>query len=146
MARGKAKTTASAAIRYCLAHNAVTCAMPGLSDIRHVREALSAIEEPMTKQEQRMALRTVAKIGRGFCRNCGYCKPCQQGIDINNVFRFYHYCKDYDLKSWARRKYRALKVKADKCKACGTCKPKCPYHIDIPARLRAAHRALAMQG
>ena len=45
------------------------------------------------------------KLGEGFCRNCGYCKPCPEEIDINNIFRFFHYYKSYDLKAYARQHY-----------------------------------------
>ncbi len=143
MARGKARTTAAAAMRFCLSHPSVTTVIPGLAKVGHLREALSALGEEMTKAEREKALARVVKIGEGFCRNCGYCKPCPEGIDISAIFRLYHYYADYDLKAHARARYRRLKPKASACEECRTCVPLCPYDIDIPARLKAAQKALS---
>lgn len=140
--QGKAKTTAAGAIRWCLSHPAVSLAIPGLAYVKHLNEALTAIDAPMTEAQRSHALARVVQLGEGFCRNCGYCKPCPQDIDINNIFRFYHYFKSYDLKAYARQHYRSLKVKATKCAKCGQCKPRCPYNINIPEMLTLAHRTL----
>ena len=143
MMKGRAKTTAAAAIRFCLSHPSVTTVIPGLAKAAHLREALSALEEVMTEAERKKAVARVVKIGDGFCRNCGYCKPCPEEIDINGIFRLYHYYADFDLKAAARARYRRLKVKASACAECRSCVPRCPYEIDIPKRLSSAHRALS---
>ncbi len=143
MTSGRARTTAAAAMRFCLSGDGVATVIPGLNKLRHVREALSALDAPMTQAQRARAAATVVRLGEGFCRNCGYCKPCPEAVDINNVFRFWHYWSSYDLKEYARSHYKALKVPASACVACGQCLPRCPYDIDIPRKLRAAHRALS---
>ena len=143
MTKGRANTTAAAAMRFCLSGDGVSTVIPGLNKLSHVRQAVSAVDHPMTAAERERAKARVVKLGEGFCRNCGYCKPCPEGVDINNVFRFWHYYTSYDLKAYARAHYRGLAVKATACGACGTCLPRCPYKIDIPRKLRAAHRALS---
>jgi predicted aldo/keto reductase-like oxidoreductase len=145
--RGRGKTAAAtSACRFCLSHRAVTTVIPGLSDAGQLEEALAAIGRPMTEKGRRAAAARVVQLGNGFCRNCGYCKPCPQGVDINNVFRFYHYSHSYGLEDYAREKYRRLKGKASACVQCGACLPRCPYKIDIPARLKIAHRVLTAAG
>ncbi len=139
--RGAAAATD--ACRFCLSHPQVTTVIPGLAAVRHLGEAVRAVGREMTDRERASALKRAARLGTGFCRNCGYCKPCPQKVDINNVFRFYHYYKSYGLRDYARAKYRGMKVKADACVGCGQCRPRCPYRIDIPARLKAAHRLLS---
>ena len=143
MTKAKARTTAAAAIRFCLSNRDVSTVIPGMATIKHLREALSAEGVPMTPAERERALKQVTRLGAWFCRNCGYCKPCPQGIEINDIFRLYHHARSYDLKDYARRSYRQLKVKATACVKCGNCLPRCPYDIDIPRRLRSAHRELA---
>lgn len=143
MTKARARTTAAAAIRFCLSHPDVTIVIPGVATIKHLREALSAEGLPMTPAERQRALRQVTRLGKWFCRHCGYCKPCPQGIEINDVFRLYHYYKSYDLRDYAKRRYRRLKVKAPACVKCGSCVSRCPYDIDIPRQIRSAHKALA---
>jgi uncharacterized protein len=143
MTRGRANTTASAAIRFCMAHEGVTSVIPGLAVMRHLDEAMAAeAEGPMSEAERRAAVARVVKVEKGFCRNCGYCKPCPQKIDIPRIFRFVHHYRDFDLKDHARRQYRRMDVDATKCAECGACLPKCPYKIDIPRKLKEAHRML----
>ena len=143
MTKGRAKTTAAAAIRFTLGHPDVTTTIPGVEKVKYLEEALTAVDVPMTAAERRRARATVVRLDEGFCRNCGYCAPCPQGIDIPRVFRLHHIHQSFDLKKNARDGYKRLKVKAKACKRCGECLPKCPYDIDIPERLAAAHRALA---
>lgn len=142
--KGKANTTAAGAVRFCLSHPAVGTVIPGLASLKHLREGLRGMGVPMTPREREQAIRKAARLGTSFCRNCGYCKPCPQGIEINDIFRFYHYYTSYDLKAYAQAHYRKLKVKAAACVDCGVCVPRCPYRIPIPRKLKMAHRILAI--
>jgi predicted aldo/keto reductase-like oxidoreductase len=85
----------------------------------------------------------VGDAGKGFCRNCGYCIPCSEGIPIPDVFRFESYFERYGLKEWAVEQYRALETKADACSGCEQCIELCPYGVSIPDRLKIAHQTLA---
>lgn len=143
MTKGKAKTTAAAAMRFCLSHPDVTTVIPGVKSMKELDEALSADGLEMTLKEREKAKQKVAGVDKGFCRNCGYCKPCPEGININGIFTLYNYYKYYDLKAVARERYTWQKVRADACKECRECVSRCPYNIDIPKRLREAHRLLS---
>jgi len=84
-----------------------------------------------------------AEAGKGFCRNCGYCLPCPEGIPIPDVFRYENYYRQYGLKDWAREQYRVLAFNAQDCSDCQTCIEKCPYGVPIPSGLKKAHHLLA---
>jgi len=56
------------------------------------------------------------------------------------------------LKHWfgnqqlARDRYAALAIQADKCSHCGACTPRCPYGLDVEAKLAHADYKLAGRG
>jgi predicted aldo/keto reductase-like oxidoreductase len=67
-----------------------------------------------------------------FCRGCGYCMPCPQGIQISWVARMSLLLRrapsrNFFDKDW-QEKMRATKA----CTQCGLCKTKCPYGLDTP--------------
>ena len=96
----------------------------------------------LSNKEIEELMQYVGEAGKGFCRNCGYCLPCPEGIAIPEIFRFEGYYKRYGLKQWAMDQYRTLPVKADVCTVCEQCVELCPYDVSIPQRLKEAHGIL----
>lgn len=115
----------------------------------------------ITEQELKQLLHTAPELGNYVCRQCGLCSAaCPLEIDIPQVFLLEGLCDRQmgdgnvadaglfalkeRLKGWfqgdkrAKQEYSELAVKADVCNSCGECLAKCPYHIDIPAKLRNA--------
>jgi predicted aldo/keto reductase-like oxidoreductase len=66
-----------------------------------------------------------------YCRDCGECLPCPQGVNIAAILRFLMLKEVYELPNWAKKLYSGLQVKAEQCNMCGECQPKCPYHLPI---------------
>jgi predicted aldo/keto reductase-like oxidoreductase len=99
------------------------------------------IGQALKKRRQEFTLST-ADAGKGFCRNCGYCLPCPEGIPIPDVFRYENYYRRYGLKDWAKEQYGILASNVQDCSDCRTCMEKCPYGVPIPTELRQAHKIL----
>jgi predicted aldo/keto reductase-like oxidoreductase len=97
----------------------------------------------LSAEEIREFMAIAAEAGKGFCRNCGYCLPCPEGIPIPDVFRFESYHRNYGLKEWAKEQYRVLTPNAQACSDCRACLEKCPYGVPIPSGLKEAHHLLA---
>jgi hypothetical protein len=78
------------------------------------------------------------------CSACGACKICPNGVAVCDILRFEGYlsCGEYEL---ALDSYGQLRPqqRADRCQGCGQCTSVCPKSLDIPARLRKVHAALA---
>jgi len=138
------ESLAQVSLRYVLSNPNITCAIPGMMRPHELNENLHVGRHPreMKREEIEALMECVGEAGKGFCRNCGYCLPCPEGIPIPDVFRFESYYDRYDLKKWAREQYQSLVVNADACSGCEQCVELCPYEVPIPERLKSAHQTL----
>jgi len=108
-------------------------AIPGIERPEEIEEIVSLVEsgETLTGDEKAEAAAIAAKLGRLFCRRCGYCQPCRQGVSITMAMTFEGAAKrmprEQLVKDWA---LRVAKV-PDLCIECGECEEKCPYELPI---------------
>lgn len=129
---GGALRNAKAALKFILHNPDISSAIPGMDSIEQVEENVSTVDEMPLLEEERLALmKEATELGERFCRRCGYCQPCPQGINIPMIFILESYYTRYDLKDWAVERYKALSSKADACAKCGICESKCPYKLPI---------------
>jgi predicted aldo/keto reductase-like oxidoreductase len=140
----RGESLAQISLRYVLSNAHITNAIPGMMELRELDENLQVGREPkgLEAEQIRELMKIVGEAGKGFCRNCGYCLPCPEGVPIPDILRFEGYYISYGLKDWAREQYRSLTVKADACTGCEQCIELCPYGVRIPKKLEAAHRIL----
>ena len=138
------ESLAQVSLRYVVSNINITCAIPGMMKLHELKENLQVGRQPrrLTVEEIKALMEYVGEAGKGFCRNCGYCLPCSEGIPIPDIFRFESYYDQYSLKEWAREQYQSLVVKADACSGCEQCLELCPYGVAIPERLKNAHQTL----
>ncbi len=140
----KGESPAQVALRYVLANPHITCAIPGMMALDELEENSRVGKDPrkLSAGEIKKFMEMAAEAGKGFCRNCGYCLPCPEGIPIPDVFRFESYYRHYGLEDWARTQYGSLSSNAQACSDCQTCLGKCPYGVPIPTGLKQAHSLL----
>lgn len=120
-------------LRFIFGNENVTVAIPGMETVEQIRENARAGKDRrgLNKAEREELDSEVASLGAKFCRRCGYCKPCQVGIDIPSQFILDGYYTRYNLKDWAEQRYRDSDIKAEDCIECGDCEPRCPYDLPI---------------
>jgi len=92
----------------------------------------------------------------GRCRQCGYCLPCPEGIDIPRVLalediwhgphRVQGFRSGYHTQDWARHCYSKLGVGGDACTGCGICEERCPHGLPVAETIAASHRTLTLTG
>jgi uncharacterized protein len=135
----------SACLRYVLSHPAVTCVIPGMRNEAEVRQNVRVGKTfaPMSDAERLELLRHIgARRGKyrygQICLQCGYCRPCPQGVDAPAIFRARIVAESYpdELKNGGYAAYAGLSVKPDACAKCGACIPRCPAGLDIPTNLQ----------
>lgn len=137
---GGAFTKQRLSLKYILNSNLINVAIPGMDSIEQVIEnaSVGANTEALSKEEQEELKKEIEVLGNDFCRRCGYCKPCPEGIDIPNVFLFEGYVTRYNLPEYGKNKYEAMPIKATSCVRCRKCERKCPYNLPIVDKLKHA--------
>jgi predicted aldo/keto reductase-like oxidoreductase len=141
---GGALKNSDLALRYLLEYP-VSTVIPGMDSVDQVERnvAVGDNPSPLSPSERELLMREAEQLGRTFCRRCDYCQPCPQGINIPMVLLFDGYYLRYDLKEWARERYRSLGVKVEACVDCGACEEKCPYNLPVRQLLRDAATRLS---
>lgn len=75
-----------------------------------------------------------------FCRACGYCMPCSEGINIPMAVRAELLVGRMPLDNLVNENFQAMMQRIKNCTNCGHCIKHCPYKLDIPPLL---HKHLA---
>jgi predicted aldo/keto reductase-like oxidoreductase len=106
--------------------------IPGIERAAEIEEIVAIFEGPaeMTPDQQAAMERIRSQMGNRFCRRCGYCEPCPQGVSIQTLMI---------LDSIIRRMPAAnvfpdlaqTVADAQECVECGECEERCPYGLPI---------------
>ena len=135
---GGAIDDATLALRFICANENVTVVIPGMYDVKEVKQNVAAVNDKTPICEEEMAkMEAIRKdLGNNFCRRCNYCQPCPQGVGISGAFLMQGYLRRYGLGEWAKGRYMAMPVKASACVECGLCETRCPYNLPIREMLK----------
>ena len=148
-------TTPEAALRFVLANPHVSTALSGMNTLLMVEENVqhASYPEPLTQEQRKQLdelLMDLARLAELYCTGCGYCLPCEQDVNIPEVFRLANLVRVWDLKEHAVGQYANLGQEgartpgrgATACSQCGACEERCPQDIQIIEQLKEAHRLL----
>ncbi len=124
-------TDARLAIGYVLHHETVV-PDPGVERVEEIEEIVGLVDEGIELGEGDWARMDAIRdeLGDRFCRQCMYCMPCPQGVEIwlltymRNLFRLWP--RERVIQAFGDRA-----VTAEKCIQCGECEEKCPYGLPI---------------
>ena len=110
----------------------------GIQRERELDEFLSYIPNPPVLDD---SIETCIEADRkelqgDFCRGCGYCMPCPQGIRINMCARASLLLRRAPLEIMLSEHGQEMMEKVEECLECGECSAKCPYGLDTPALLK----------
>lgn len=129
------------ALRFVAASGICDIAIPGMGSPEEVdRNAAVDLLSPLTEEELARCETVRRELGEHFCRRCGYCAPCFNGIDIPGAFLMSNYLHKYGLSDWAKARYKAMPFHASSCSMCGACEKRCPYHLPIRQMLRQVEK------
>jgi len=129
---GGALRNAPAALRFALGRGA-DVVIPGMDSPDQVRQNAGAVEaglEPTAEDLTALEEEGRAWVGH-FCRRCGYCKPCPNGLEIPLLLLIEAYYTRYGLRDWALERLATLDKGYADCTACGECTTRCPYELPV---------------
>ena len=110
----------------------------GIQKQSELDEFLSYNDVPpvMTDEMREFIKRERAELSGEFCRGCGYCMPCPEGIEINTCARMSLLLRRSPTAGHLTQKSREMMKKVESCRECGLCSSRCPYGLDTPALLK----------
>jgi len=145
------RTLSDHGLQWVWNHPEVVVALSGMNSLQQVQENLASADHAaansLKPQELACYDRAIAAYrmaGPVPCTACGYCMPCPNGVNISRIFEIYNGLAMYADPGVSKYMYGKLEeaARADKCKECGECAPRCPQKIEIAKALAEAHGKL----
>ena len=129
--------TPAQCLSYVLAQQGVTLALPGVKNQEELAAALHTLEASAAERDFGGLLADFGRYVEGECTYCNHCLPCPVAIDIGQVNRLLDLA-ELGPPASQRAAYTALPVRASACTECGACSQRCPFGVDVVARIREA--------
>ena len=109
----------------------------GVQTMAQINEWLALAEEDPAMDGELRALieKDRAELGSNFCRGCGYCLPCPEGIEIFNAARMDMLLRRSVWQNFVTDEWYEKMHLIENCQHCGLCASRCPYGLDTPAVL-----------
>lgn len=126
-------------LKYIIENEYIHTVTPGVENLKQLEEIVKAgeIKGKLTEEEKKEIEEEISIWGKDFCRQCGYCLPCEKGINIPLIMRFllrWEIEKNENLK----QEYQKMQVKASECIECKKCEERCPYNLPISEKMKKA--------
>jgi uncharacterized protein len=152
--------TPELALRYVWNNPGVTVALSGMNTMQQIEENVASASkiETMDASEHQAVQQLFEKnqkLADLYCTGCSYCMPCPNDVNIPENFRYMNWYKVWGLEERAKEAYAKMSndgvwtpwglvkgLRADQCKQCGECEPKCPQNIHIIDQLQEVAQSL----
>lgn len=125
----------------CLAYTLsrpVAAAIPGVENAEQLRATLHYLEAREGEKDWRAAIPLMHEGLAGHCVRCNHCLPCPADIDIGRTILYVGFSQWDGVTDWLRGWYEALPARASACVECGDCVERCPFGVDVIAKMREA--------
>jgi predicted aldo/keto reductase-like oxidoreductase len=115
----------------------ISTTVPGAKNLQELRATLHYLEATDEEKDYSSVVADIHGYLAGQCVYCHHCLPCPQNIEIGWVIWFVDKTRGGITDEWMRH-YSALPVKASECTECGVCIERCPFEVDVIAKMREA--------
>ncbi|MBE6495634.1 MAG: aldo/keto reductase [Methanobrevibacter thaueri] len=109
----------------------------GVQHMSELEEFLSLPSDLLVDESLQKDIEEDKKVlGDNFCRGCGYCMPCPEGINISLCARMSLWIRRFPTEPNMDEKTQQTMHKTKDCIECYACVDNCPYELDIPELLK----------
>ena len=109
----------------------------GIQKISELDEFLSYDENTVLDDDLKSEIeKDKEELGVDFCRGCGYCMPCPEGIKISTCARMSLWVRRFPTEPHLSEEWQKTMAETENCIECYACVDKCPYELDIPRLLK----------
>jgi predicted aldo/keto reductase-like oxidoreductase len=129
-------SNASLCIKYLLQYEVVPD--PGIEKVDEIEEIVGIVDGPweLSPRELEEIERIRQNVGTRFCRRCGYCEPCPEGVRIAVLMNISSFSKRLPRQTFTSGWVANVAKTAADCIECGECEEKCPYQLPIREMVR----------
>ncbi len=149
----KDKSLVDYALSFILNHDEVNVILSGMNDVKQINENIGIVDNFIKLNNNDLLVyekfsKEYQKLLKVSCTKCKYCMPCPFGVNIPEIFSYYNnlnFFKNKQSKFQTHMQYINKLFDgsgASMCTHCGKCKKNCPQNIDIPVKLKEAHKSL----
>jgi hypothetical protein len=132
--------------------------VPGVKNLKQLRAALHYMDAKDDERAYASVLAAYQQDLEGNCVYCNHCMPCAAGIDIGRTLERLDLALVKEQAARKRRRewlncynpprIRALAIggksaPAAECIECGECVERCPFGVDVVAKMKQAAELLA---
>jgi predicted aldo/keto reductase-like oxidoreductase len=111
--------------------------VPGVRNADEMQATLRYLEATDAEKDYSTVSANIHELLAGQCTYCQHCLPCPQGIEMGWIIWHLDQVQSRGLEL-IREWYGGFPVKASACVACGECLERCPFDVDIIAKMQEA--------
>ena len=109
----------------------------GIQKMEELNEFLSYDENTILTDDLKADIKKdKEELGENFCRGCGYCMPCPEGINISTCARMSLWIRRFPTEPHLTPEWQQKMADIENCIECYACVDNCPYELDIPELLK----------
>jgi predicted aldo/keto reductase-like oxidoreductase len=124
-------------LAYVLSQPGVSTLVPGCKDLDELAAAQAYWMAAAEDKDFSAILPAFAQFKYGECVYCNHCLPCPAQIDIGATISLFEQGRQ-NLTAELRSTYRSLGASAADCIQCGDCVARCPFGVDVIAKMDQA--------
>jgi predicted aldo/keto reductase-like oxidoreductase len=109
----------------------------GVKNAEELRAALHYWEADEEEKSFLSVLENIRQYLVGDCVYCNHCLPCPQDIDIGSMIQMADTAQFFPLDE-IMAEYASIPARASACTECGECMERCPFDVDVVAKMRTA--------